>query len=402
MEENVKKQLDELGGIIDSKIEKANEQVNARTDGKIDTTLKSEINNLMTKFNERMDAMEVANKKSFDSLESQRESKSFKSALIKSIGEGAIDGLKNGTQRGAAFEIKADMTMNADFSGEVVPADRIPGYKFDPVRATHMRSLIPQGSTSSDVVRFVKESAYSDGSGNVAEGATLGQTDFTMTADNNTVEKIGAYLRISEEMLADTPQLTSYISNRVPAKLLAKEDDQILNGTGVSPQLSGITVDAADFDESASAAFYQSVNNANEFDVLVAALNQLSLSEYQADRIILHPTDFHKILLLKDTQNNYLKDQVYQGLAPIFMGVPVIINTAMAAGSFIVGNFSQGTQLWIRDNVSVEFFREDGTNVRDGFVTVRCVERVALTNYLPNAFVYGDSFTDAKTSLETP
>ena len=62
MEENVKKQLDELGGIIDSKIEKANEQVNARTDGKIDTTLKSEINNLMTKFNERMDARIVTGK----------------------------------------------------------------------------------------------------------------------------------------------------------------------------------------------------------------------------------------------------------------------------------------------------------------------------------------------------
>ena len=163
-------------------------------------------------------------------------------------------------------------------------------------------------------------------------------------------------------MLADTPQLTSYISNRVPAKLLAKEDDQILNGNGTSPNLSGILTDAADFDESASAAFYQSVNNANEFDVLVAALNQLAISEYSADRIILHPTDFHKILLLKDTQNRYLKDQVYAGLQPTFMGVPVVINTAIAAGSFVAGNFSQGTQLWIRDNVSVEFFREDGTN----------------------------------------
>jgi len=402
MEENVKKQLDELGGIIDSKIEKANEQVNARTDGKIDTTLKSEINNLMTKFNERMDAMEVANKKSFDSLETQKESKSFKSALIKSIGEGAIDGLRNGTSRGAAFQIKADMTMNADFTGEVVPAQRVPGYKFDPSRSVHMRSLIPQGSTNSDVVRFVKETAYSDGSAPKAEGATLGQTDFTMAADNNTVEKIGAYLRISEEMLADTPQLTSYISNRVPAKLLSKEDDQILNGNGSSPNLSGILTDAAAFDESSSAAFYQSVESANEFDVLVAALNQLALSEYSADRIILHPTDFHKILLLKDSQNRYIKDQVYAGLQPTFMGVPVVINTAMAAGSFVAGNFSQGTQLWIRDNVSVEFFREDGTNVRDGFVTVRCVERIALTNYLPNAFVYGDSFADAKTSLETP
>ena len=59
-----------------------------------------------------------------------------------------------------------------------------------------------------------------------------------------------------------------------------------------------------------------------------------------------------------------------------------------------------GTQLWVRDNVSVEFFREDGTNVRDGFVTVRVSERVALTNYLPNGFVTGDFATD-KAALET-
>lgn len=402
MDENVKNQLDQLGNIIDEKIEKANGQAINNAKGEIDSVLKGEINNLTTKFNERMDEIEVNQKKNFDSLISQKEDKSFKGGLIKSINEGALDSLRSGMTRATSFQIKADMTMNADFTGEVVPADRVPGYKYDPTRAVHIRSLIPQGSTTSDVVRFVKESGYSDGSAPKAEGATLGQTDFDMAADNNTVEKIGAYLRISEEMLADTPQLTSYISNRVPAKLLAKEDDQILNGNGTSPNLSGITVDAADFDESASAAFYQSINNANEFDVIVAALNQLSLSEYQADKIILHPTDFHKILLLKDSNNRYLKDQVYSGLQPTFMGVPVVLNTALAAGSFLLGNFSQGTQLWIRDNVSVEFFREDGTNVRDGFVTVRCVERVALTNYLPNSFVYGDSFADAITSLETP
>lgn len=402
MEDNVKKQLDQLGNIIDEKIEKANGQVLENANGKIDSVLKGEISNLTQKFNERMDDIEVNNKKNFDSLVSQKEDKSFRGGLIKSISEGALESLKNGSARSASFEVKADMTMNADFSGEVVPADRVPGYKFDPVRSVHIRNLIPQGSTSSDVVRFIKESAYTDGSAPKAEGATLGQSDFTMTADNNTVEKIGAYLRISEEMLADTPQLTSYLSNRVPSKLLAKEDDQILNGNGTSPNLAGITVDAADFDESSSAAFYQSVDSANEFDVLVAALNQLALSEYQADKIILHPTDFHKILLLKDTQNNYLKDQVYSGLQPSFMGVPVVINTAIGAGKFLVGNFSQGTQLWIRDNVNVEFSRMDSTNFIDGFVTVRAIERIALTNYLPNAFVYGDSFTDAKTSLETP
>ena len=39
-------------------------------------------------------------------------------------------------------------------------------------------------------------------------------------------------LRISDEMLHDTPQISSYLSARVPAKLMEVEDDQILGGNG--------------------------------------------------------------------------------------------------------------------------------------------------------------------------
>lgn len=397
MNENTKAQLDQLGDLIDAKLEKAQGQAIDSATGKADEMLKSEINNLTTQFNERMDAIEVANKKHFES----KQDVSFKGALKNAINDGAIESIVKGNSRSASFEVKADMTVAADFTGEVIPADRVAGYKFDPTRSTHVRNLIPQGSTSSDVVRFVKESGYSNGAATAAEGATLAQSDFDMTASDANVRKIGTYFRISEEMLADTPQLTSYLSARAPEKLLSVEDTQILSGNGSAPNLSGIITDAADFDTTSGGAFYQSVESANEFDVLVATLNQLALSEYQADYIMLNPTDFHKILLLKDSNNSYLKDQVYAGLQPAFMGVPVVINTAITTGTFLCGNFGVGTQLWVRDNVGVEFFREDGTNVRDGFVTVRVSERVALTNYLPNAFVNG-TFSTAKTALETP
>lgn len=399
MEENVKKQLDQIGDLIDSKLEKAHGQALESANGKAEESLKSEISNLTNKFNERLDQMEVANKKNLEAK--SNENLTFKGGLLKSINDGAIENIVKGNSRSASFTVKADMTTGADFTGEVIPADRVAGYKFDPTRPVHIRQLIPQGSTSSDVIRFVKESGYSNGSATAAEGATLAQSDFDMTASDSNVRKIGTYFRISEEMLADTPQLTSYISARAPEKLLNVEDNQVLSGNGTAPNLSGIITDAADFDVSSGGAFYQSVEAANEFDVLVASLNQLALSNYQASYILLHPTDFHKILLLKDSQNNYLKDQVYSGLQPNFMGVPVIINNAISAGSFLCGNFNVGTQLWIRDNVNVEFFREDGTNVRDGFVTVRVSERIALTNYLPNAFVNG-SFSTAKAALETP
>lgn len=398
MDENVKNQLDQLGSIIDEKIEKAAGQALDSANGKADESLKNEIDNLTKKFNERFDEFEVSNKKMF---EKKNESKDFKTNLTKAINDGAIDSLVKGNAGSASFEIKADMTMGADYTGEVVAADRVPGYKFDPNRAQNMRQIIPNGSTGSDVVRFVKESGFSNGAAAKNEGAALGQTDFDMTATSVNVEKIGTYLRISEEMLADTPQLTSYISNRVPAKLLEVEDDQILGGNGVAPNLLGLYNSGTNFDTSASGAFYQSVDNANEFDVLIAAVNQLALSNYKPNYILLNPTDFHKILLLKDSQSRYLKDQVYQGLQPSFMGVPVIINNEVNAGSFLVGDFAQACQLWIRENLSVTFHREDGINIREGFVTVRCQERAALATYLPLGIIDG-VFSTAKTALETP
>ena len=178
------------------------------------------------------------------------------------------------------------------------------------------------------------------------------------------------------------------------------EDDQILGGNGVAPNLNGLYNSGTNFDTSANGKFYHAVESANEFDVLVAAINQLQIANYRADYILLNPTDFHKILLLKDTTNNYLKDQVYQGLQPNFLGVPIAVNNEVNAGTFLVGNFGQGCQLWVRENVNVGFYREDGTNIRDGFVTVRVQERVALATYLPNAIIDG-TFSTAKTALET-
>ena len=397
MNEELKGQLDGISKSIDAKIEKSNSDVVNNVVEKANEIVKSEVGEMATKLNERLDAIEVVNKKQFNS----QKKVTFKSALKEALDNGAVEGLAKGNARSASFELKADMTTGADFTGEVIAADRVPGYKFDPTRPVHVRQLLATGSTQSDVVRYVKESGYSNGAAPTAEGATLTQSDFDMTAADANVRKIGTYFRISEEMLADTPQLTSYLSARAPEKLLEVEDTQILSGDGTGSNLSGIITDAADFDVSASGAFYQSVENANEFDVIIASLNQLALQNYNADCIMLNPTDFNKILLLKDSTNDYIKQQVYGGLQPSFNGVKVVVNTAIAAGTFLIGNFGVGTQLWVRQGVNVEFFREDGTNVRDGFVTVRVSERVALTNYLPNAFVNG-SFATAIAALETP
>lgn len=397
MSEDIKKQLDDLSSAIDSKIELAKGQAADNALNKADEVLKGEIKNLEQKFGEihsRLDAAEVAAKKTA----SGASARDFKSALVEGLKAGALEGLVKGESRSAKLIVKAgDMTTANSFTGEVIPAQRVAGIKYDPTRPVHVRQLLNVGASTSDVIRYVKETAYDNGASTKAEGATLAESDFDLTATSVNIEKIGTYFRISEEMLADTPQLTSYLAARAPEKLLTVEDAQLISGNGTAPNLTGLMTSATAF---AAGGFAGAVNAANEFDVLTVAINQLALVNYTPDYIMLNPTDFHKILLLKSTTNEYLKDQVYMGLQPQFLGVPVIVNTAIPVGDYLVGNFSTGTQLWVRENISLEFFREDGTNVRDGFVTVRLVERIALTTYAPLAFVTGDFATD-KAALET-
>ena len=400
MDENVKKQLDQIGDLVDSKIEKAFHAAKDNANGEIEASLKSEISNLTNSYNEkfeaatkRMDAIEMESKKTI----SGATTKSFKAAIEESLKNGSIDAMLKGNSNAARFEVKADMTMAADYTGVVAGETIVPDFKFDPSRSTHIRTLLPIGSTDAQTIRFPKESGYADNAAATAQGSTLGQSDFDITATSVNVEKIGTYMRLTEEMLADTPQLTSYLSARVPGKVLSAEDNEILNGDGSSPNLDGLFTDGAAF---SAGSFALAIESANEFDVLTVALNQLNLSNYQADTILLNPTDFHKIVLLKSTANEYLRNQIIQGVQPAIMGVPIVLSTAVTAGKFLVGNLSLATQLWIRDGLGIEFSREDSTNFRDGFVTVRAQERVALTNYAPNAIVQG-TFSTAKAALET-
>jgi HK97 family phage major capsid protein len=392
MTEEIKNQLNELNSAIDARIAKAEGQAVASATGKADELLKSEIKNLEAKFAEvhgRIDAAEVAAKKTATGANAQ----SFKQSLIEGITKGGLENLVNGNSRSAKFEIKAgDMTVANSFTGEVIPAQYVPGIKYDPTRPIHVRQLLAQGSTSAEVVRFVKESAYDNGAAATAQGSSFGESDFDLTAYDANVQKIGTYFRISEEMLADTAQLTSYLAARAPEKLLNVEDTQLLYGNGTSPNISGIVTSGST--AFAAGAFADTIVAANQFDVLTVAINQLALSNYRPDYIMVNPTDFAKIVLLKSTTNEYLNEQYYAGLQPSFLGVPVVINTAVTAGTYLVGNFGLGTQMWIRENLSLEFFREDGTNVRDGFVTVRLQERIALTNYAPLAIVKGTFATD--------
>ena len=313
--------------------------------------------------------------------------KSFAELLSQNINEKAseITTLKKG--QSTSFEMK-DMSFATSFStaGTSVAFAR-PGIIELPKRKLHIRQLLTGGNMGAkSTFDYVKEVAGSGSIAPVAEATLKPQIELALQEVSVKAEWIAGWLRISRNMLDDVTGMTTFLQSRLPELLLRAEDNQLLNGTGTSPQLSGIT-DAGNFTAPTGTSTI-------DVEQLVQAVAQLEGYDREANGILLNPADWYRIWLNKaavggeyDLPINLITkvgDQMF------IAGVPVFRSTAIAVDKFIVGDWAMGANFILREAPRVEFFYEDGINVRENMVTVRIEERVAFPIYGDNYFIYGD------------
>ena len=399
LKEQIEQGLEKLGGQLEQAQVKMAEEV--KNIGEAHEETKNFVTSIEESIKiqeERLNEMEKSQNRIQDGHDKQ---KGFKDHLSEALAsddmQQKLSQMKNGNLRNVSLELKGgDMTTSNTYTSEVIAADRLPGVHFDPDRPTHMRQFIPQISTTSDTIRYVQEMAYTDGTAGQTEGSAKGQSDFDLEAKTANVETRAAFLRLSRQMLDDTPFLTGYINQRAPKKLFIDEDNQILYGDGNSPNVEGISEVAQTYTNVLDGA-----KIINHWDVLANAIAQARTEsgEYQANLIALNPKDWWNIVLTRDSENRYIMpESVRAGAAPFQIGgVRVVTNTAVTADDFFVGDFLMGATMAMRQGVSLQFFEQDADNVTKNQITVRIEERYALPIHNPNAFVYGD-FTAALAS----
>ena len=209
-------------------------------------------------------------------------------------------------------------------------------------------------------------------------------------------------MTLTKEMLNDVPQLSSYISTRLPAKVMNVEDAQLLTGGGTGANLQGLMTagGGAAFNEASTGEFYQFFGAGasaytNEFDVLVAAKNQAQILEYSPNVIMVSSSDYNKMFLRKDANANYV---IFTNGVLTLLGIPIVVSNAVADGKFIIGDFAQGATLAQREGMEISFAEQNEANFIKDLVTVKATERIALPIHNPNAFVWG-TFSSAIASM---
>lgn len=243
-----------------------------------------------------------------------------------------------------------------------------------------VRDLLAVGQTSMNSIPYIKETSFTNAADMVAEEgekpeATLATEDATAP-----VKKIAVVLKVTDEMFADFPMMRDYVNSRLRFMVLAKEEQQLLNGTGVGSQITGIL--------QTSGIQTQAQGSDTNADAIHKAITKVrSTGFYDPDALVIHPTDWQLLRLAKDSTGQYFGGGPFTGIAgDSYWGLKVVVTTAITAGTALVGAFKFGGQIWQREGVKVEAFDQNEDDVNFNRITVRVEERLALAVYRPLAF----------------
>jgi HK97 family phage major capsid protein len=360
-------------------VKEANEEYRTETKGKI-----NEISAKCIELGDKLHEMQ------------QKNAESTSAANDASLGEKFTEceqwkSMSEGRQGQARMELKTAIINATGQNQPLVPSDRLGGIIADPNRIFTIRDLCPVGTTSSNLIEFAKENVFTNsagpqvgGSPEAFENVTKPESAITFTLATAAVTTLAHFIPASKQVIDDASMLQSYINSRLMYGLKLYEESQLLNGTGSNGQLNGIVTQA-------TAWANESPNLTNKVDVIRNAIKQAHLSEYRPNAIVMHPTDWYDIDVKKvgSSDDRYVVGNPSEMGQPRLWGLPVVITNSMTAGSFLLGAFDLGCQIWDRQQASIEVSRENSDNFVKNMITILVEERLALTVYRPGAFITG-------------
>lgn len=253
------------------------------------------------------------------------------------------------------------------------------------VRRLTIRDLLMPGRTDKPVIFYPRETGFTGGPDIVAEGALKPEFNITIEMITQTVATIAHWTDISLQMLDDVAYIRSYIEGRMLYQLALVEENQLLNGSGVSGNLEGIYTAATAYAEPTGAV----VANEQAIDRLRLMMLQVELANAFATGVVLHPTDWANIELLKDGQQGYLFTNPQTTTTGRIWGRDVVSTQAIAQSNALVGDFAAHAQILDRQDANVAISFENKDNFVKNMATIRVEERLALAIYRPEAFVKG-------------
>lgn len=325
--------------------------------------------------------------KGFDSLQTEfktykqqspanKSNNPFRDQLSAAIGElkAAVAG---GSIKGGKFEttieLKAvgDMTIAANLSGaipntyrnEIIPV---------PFEMVHFRSLVNVTPSETDSYHFYR---HSIGEGSIEfqnqELETKAQFDEDLTEVTVNLNYLAGWLRISKKMLRNFKGLQGYLSRWIPERYYEREDTKayqnlIANASG------------------------NPVVGVNIMDSIIRTIGLMKKNKERVTGIVMDGAVWANILTYKGaTSGEYTMPIGVVTISPqgqlMILGIPVYTASWVGSDEVLVGDWTM-FEIIQSEGLSLQFFEQDGTNVRENKITARIEACIGFAMLRTTAF----------------
>lgn len=344
----------------------------------LDQQLKSGFEGLQKKYDAAMDEVQKGNKVTGDLKQQIEDQKGELQKVIDQVQDLEQKGVKlrGGPGEGKSFidMIKGDdsykaLSANSANRAEIevtksdlaamkevkVTSAGIVAPIYDPViqpgirQELRIRDLLTAIPVTGQQYTYFRELLHTRGAAPVAEGGTKPTSNVTFEPATDRVKKIAVWMPVTEEALADVPQMQGYIQELLRYDLKLEEENQILKGDGTGENLNGLMTQATVYDANLTKAGDTSI------DIVRRGIYQVrKQSKLSADGVVMSELDWMNIELQKDGENRYLFANLQGLVTPILWGRPVITSDSMdegdadAGGEFLIANFARAAILFDR------------------------------------------------------
>lgn len=273
-------------------------------------------------------------------------------------------------------ELKTLMTTSAGFAPEATRTGTVVEFATRPIQIT---DLIPQTTTSQSAVKYMEETTFTNSAAETAEGGTYPESALAFTERVSIVRKIPTFLPVTDEQLEDEPQVRGLIDNRLMFMVRQRLDSQILVGSGVAPNLTGLLNTAgiqtqAKGTDPTPDAVYKAL-------VLVRTTGRAIPNAF-----VVHPLDWQDIRLLRTADGLYIWGNPSDAGPERIWGLRAVQADAITQNTGLVGDFANFSELSVRRGVDIQVSNSHSTYFVEGKLAIRADMRAAFIVYRPAAF----------------
>ncbi len=244
----------------------------------------------------------------------------------------------------SGMEFKATMTTSANgYPPEVL---REGGITFSAQRPPQIINVLPMRRTGQNGIKFMAETVFTNTAAAKAEGATADEATLTFAETSISIVRIPVFIPVTEEQLEDVEGMEDIINNRLILMVQQTLDTQVLNGSGVAPNMRGI--------RNFTGVQTQAKGADPAFDAIRKAIDKVNVTgRAQASALLMHSTDWMNLELTRTADGLYILGNPASGIDRRLWGLPVVETQVLTAGTAHVGDFARYSELVMRTGIEL-------------------------------------------------